>query len=139
MGSMFNKEVIFNEEFFFRQNGYNAKIKVTLKECINVRSEKYIEFTASGRLYRRDVVSCWGQCLNEMAAVIEDAKLQRIVEVWRRWHLNGMHAGCEHQRHLEEDTVEHLGEICPVCGYRFGSSWIVEELPEDIIKEIKSW
>jgi hypothetical protein len=136
---MFNKEVIFNKEFIFKQNGYHAEVEVSLKEYISERAVDYIEFTASGRLYRRGVVSTWGQCLDAIASVIEDAKLQRIVEIWRRWHLNGMHAGCEHQRHLEHEASEHIGEICSVCGYSFGSSWIVEELPEDIINEIKSW
>jgi hypothetical protein len=139
MGLMFNKEVIFNKEFIFKQNGYRAEVEISLKECIKERAVEYIEFTASGRLYRHGELYTWGQCLDAMASVIEDDHLKRIVELWRRWHLNGMHAGCEHQWHLEHEASEHIGEICSVCGYRFGSSWIVEELPEDIINEIKSW
>lgn len=27
-----------------------------------------------------------------------------------------------------------LGKECPICGYKYGTSWIKEEVPEDIIK-----
>ena len=40
-----------------------------------------------------------GQCRDSIArAFPDDARVQRIVEVWRRWHLNDMRPGCEHQR-----------------------------------------
>lgn len=40
-----------------------------------------------------------GQNLNEIAkAYPSDAKVQEIAAVWRVYHLNDVHAGCEHQR-----------------------------------------
>ena len=58
-----------------------------------------------------------------------------FLEVWKRWHLNNMRAGCEHQRALgwEADGYDkHPSEPCPTCGYKFGSAWKAEALPEGV-------
>ena len=41
---------------------------------------------------------------------------------------------------LKSEIFENsIGAPCPVCGYRYGSAWVYEPIPEDIIAEIKSW
>lgn len=93
-----------------------------------------------------------------------------IASVWRRWHLNGMRAGCKHQRAEGWDKrpidpskptntyghhfpgqaqptwnmlawvtrAEHpeglLSYPCSTCGYEYGSAWLHEDLPEDVIR-----
>ena len=93
----------------------------------------------------------------------------RLAQLWKRWHLNDMKAGCYHQRSAEWDKApidpakplsawdyhfegqrqrthnmlvwitpeEHprglLGKPCPVCGYKYGSAWLREEVPQDVI------
>lgn len=139
------------------------------------------ELTISGAIWkphRGDIVE-GGQNTDSIAELFEDTplapKVQRIVEVWKRWHLNGMRAGCEHQRAEGWDKRpidpskptdaygrhfpgqgqpswnmlawvrpdEHpdglLGKPCPVCGYKYGTAWLTEPLPEEIIAEVKSW
>lgn len=32
-----------------------------------------------------------------------------------------------------------LTKPCAVCGYKYGSAWLFEEIPAEIITEIKSW
>jgi hypothetical protein len=65
---------------------------------------------------------------------------RRIGEVWERWHLNDMRAGCEHQRALGWSRYEdHPSEPCPVCGYEYGSAWLYEPLPDEIVAEVESW
>ncbi len=95
--------------------------------------------------------------------------LDMFKAVWKRWHLNDMKAGCEHQRaakwderpidpskplnawdtHFEGQRQrthnmlvwitpnEHpdglLGAPCPVCGYKYGTKWLREEVPQDVI------
>lgn len=93
--------------------------------------------------------------------LIGEEKLARILEIWDRWHLNGLQAGCEHQRargwgkteltlpssekklsgwvYPTEHPEGVLCKPCPVCGYKYGSAWLREELPQEIIDEIKSW
>lgn len=94
-------------------------------------------------------------------------KIRKFFEIWRKWHLNDMRSGCEHQRELGWDYNSHhglwkevykpnpeflideyadgsdgeylpkwdeyQGHLCPVCGYSIGSSWLMEEVPQDVI------
>jgi hypothetical protein len=184
---------------------------------------------------RSDIIM-GGQCLDTLGELLpNDAKLQRIVEIWRRWHLNDMNAACEHQRangflarsgesvtfynwRLTADTLkaqrgekdaalaallagetvtltedarkllglsysrkthtdslpddlapfyklaegtasydrptetktlgwvsqsEHpdglLGRPCEVCGYKYGTAWLKDELPPEVVAEVESW
>ena len=81
-----------------------------------------------------------GQCLDEMREMFPSKLMEAIHAVWKRWHLNDMHAGCEHQREFEEEPYEkHAGEKCPICGYEYGTAWCREELPQEIIDQVKSW
>lgn len=121
---------------------------------------------------------CGGQIdiLEEVKTpAVPPEKLARIDEVWRRWHLNGMRAGCEHQRaegwderpidsakplhahgrHFEGQRsaswnmlawvtpTEHpaglLTRPCPECGYRYGSAWLHEPLPAEVVAEVEGW
>lgn len=44
---------------------------------------------------------CYGQCYDELLELFpEDKEILRIVEIWRKYHLNDMHPECEHQRKL---------------------------------------
>jgi len=96
-------------------------------------------------------------------------KIKQFFDIWDRWHLNNMRAGCEHQREAgwnkqkideslpletygkffegqgikswnmwawipEKDHPQGLlSKACPVCGYRYGSAWLKEELPQNVI------
>lgn len=83
----------------------------------------------------------------------------KLLDVWSQWHLNDMSPACEHQRALgwESELVDptkpktqdnmkgwnhppagHLGEPCPVCGYKYGSAWLKRELPADVIEFLQS-
>lgn len=104
----------------------------------------------------------------EADLIITSDERDELVMTWRRWHLNDMRAGCEHQReqgwdkqpidptkptdtygrHFEgqqQDSWNLLGWVrpdehpdglltkpCPVCGYKYGSAWLTEELPESV-------
>ena len=94
----------------------------------------------------------------------------QLSQIWERWHLNGMRAGCEHQRAEKwnerpidpEKPTNAYGNFypgqrhnswnmlvwispteypaglmtvpCETCGYRYGTAWLHEELPADVIK-----
>lgn len=65
--------------------------------------------------------------------------IARLFEIWDRWHLNDMSAGCEHQRAgaeawgLPMHKAWEVGEHCPVCDYRYGHEWISERVPADVL------
>ena len=50
------------------------------------------------------------------------------------WHLNDMHAECEHQEARGETWPTHASAKCPDCGYVLGSAWLKRELPPEIIR-----
>ncbi len=138
---------------------------------------------------------CWaaGQNRDALTSITDyapgwnRAKVKRLAGVWDRWHLNGMHAGCEHQRalgwtscpghygapgktcsnpnpepltrddldrandDLRRDGVALVGshsyyrcsedkisQPCPECGYKYGTAWLRETLPDDVITFVKS-
>jgi len=69
-------------------------------------------------------------------------RFKNFLNVWDQWHLNDMKAGCIHQRILLKDIKNHnyenlikLPEFkkCSVCGYSYGSSWLFEEVPNDVL------
>lgn len=135
-------------------------------------------FSMCGAIWNRqhsDHIS-GGQNIDEIAALFPDnAQVQRMHEIWQRWHLNDLKAGCEHQRaegwherpidpskpinsygkHFEgqsHDSWNLLGWVrksehpeglmckpCPVCGYKYGTAWLYEPIPEDVLAEIRSW
>jgi hypothetical protein len=95
--------------------------------------------------------------------------VRRFFDVWERWHLNDMRAGCAHQRaegwgerRIDESkpataygkfhpgqhgpTWNLLGWVtpaevpgglmtapCPTCGYKYGTAWLTEEVPADVL------
>ena len=77
----------------------------------------------------------------EYAPGWDSDKVARFREVWKRWHLNSMRVGCEHQREIDTTRTEHtdgmLGKVCGVCGHRYGSSWLKVEVPEEVLTFLK--
>lgn len=66
----------------------------------------------------------------EYAEKWDKVRAFEFVEMWKRWHLNDFHAGCEHQREYEkEEYSKHEGYRCDVCNYVYGSAWKKEKLP----------
>lgn len=110
-----------------------------------------------------------GQAISELEAVTDFApgwdrsRRDQLVNIWRRWHLNGMSAECPHQRAIAERmgkephavfatpyTLAHPDRTpsydamhgkqitrarvyCPICGYGYGTAWLHEPLPADVL------
>ena len=70
------------------------------------------------------------------------SEVQQLRDIWERWHLNNLKAGCIHQGDVDTHSKdwEKLSEVetskCPE-GYRYGSAWLVEPLPYSVVKFIK--
>lgn len=60
----------------------------------------------------------------------------RLAEIWDRWHLNDMRAGCEHQRAAGWKATDMVGVACEMCGYRFGTAWLSEDVPAKVLAEL---
>lgn len=84
-------------------------------------------------------------------------KLNELIKIWNRWHLNNLRAGSPDQEAALRNTkitgdfypqalayLKNLGlhpdPNCLVDGkpYSYGSRWLKEELPEEVIKYLES-
>lgn len=145
------------------------RINITKKDgtdCLSITGDLYEP--------RRPHTARWlissGQIDETLACTFPDKpKITRLVELWGRWHLNDMRAGCAHQRALgwDKEPIDpskpttaygrfgqntiaswnlkgwlpaslggHLGRACPECGYCYGTAWLKEELPPEVVTEL---
>lgn len=86
-----------------------------------------------------------GQCREELPRDDRDGLMQamryprdalRIGRIWDRWHLNAMQAGCDHQSPTRDEAGRYSAEPCEHTGYRYGSAWLVEPVPTEILAEL---
>lgn len=65
---------------------------------------------------------------------------RQLLDIWDRWHLNGMKAPCIHQGMVPHGKPYGVFKVyaaeetakCPK-GYRWGSKWLVEELDPNVL------
>lgn len=137
--------------------------------------DAYITWTFDGKKFsmcaevwrpsKSDIIM-GGQCVGEVAAMFpKDKKAQRMVEIWKRWHLNDMKAGSPAQEMwLRENPIDPVEYTYPkdhytvastkleAAGlnpdpdylhngepYKYGHAWLKEEIPAEVAAEIKSW
>jgi hypothetical protein len=66
------------------------------------------------------------------------AEVRELGRIGERWHLNTMRAGCAHMdlpKDTSYDARKHI--VCPETGYKYGSAWLTEELPEEVAERFK--
>lgn len=191
-------------------------------ECGNDRPDGDISMSGSVWNSRRSDIVRGGQCEDAIREYFPaSADVQRLCDLWDRWHMSGTRAGCEHQRaaglaskplvlvdymlntdiwqrqNAVKDAIikaaargqsiklapagaellalalsftgpelpaaspllekyaekkretklagwvypkEHAdGQLCrpcPVCGYKYGSKWLAEKIPADVVAEL---
>lgn len=94
----------------------------------------------------------WGQCLDraQKELNIKNPVMVEIVRLWKLYHLNDMKAGDkEQEKAIEEYTKNNPYDYEKVCeylesknllvhnGYKYGSAWLKEEIPQKDIEKIK--
>ncbi|MEK5060970.1 MULTISPECIES: hypothetical protein [unclassified Paenibacillus] len=89
-----------------------------------------------------------GQCIDALKKLdsveIPEQDLKDLIEIWERYHLNDLTARCEHHtpipvRHDDPEYDHYVwlsGKQCP-NGYRYGSSWLITELPQEVIDRVE--
>tara|TARA_Y100001973_G_scaffold74174_1_gene108239 strand:- start:443 stop:1126 length:684 start_codon:yes stop_codon:yes gene_type:complete len=55
---------------------------------------------------------------------------------WQKDHVETLKAGWTSQKEHKDGI---LSKPCNKCGYKYGSAWLKEEIPSNIINKIKSW
>ena len=144
-------------------NGSGRKINLVEVEVeLEERGSDYC-FSVMGNIWntRKTDTLCGGQCLDEIKVFenqLRDPKLFNVLwDLWKRFHLNNLHAGtveqeaevekffevteqeydyskaCEHLKQVGLFEVEYNGKP-----YKYGYSWITFPIPENDLGLIKS-
>lgn len=149
--------VVYSKTFSFKKIAYYSKRKINLPEVeVELKKEdgKYC-LSICGEIWNgnhTDIV-CGGQCLdtmNEYESLHNDPLFQKLYKLWKLHHLNDLHAGSISQ---EDALIAKFGKIPDyesACNYlksidlyedenkyRYGSSWLYREIPEEDLKTIK--
>lgn len=136
-------EVIAHREYGPYRSG-NERTTVTLE----------LRQREDGRIYASFIGETFeGRRLEPVSAGQTQAHVpSALVAIWDRWHLNDMKAGCPHQESLFHESPadrptcanDYRGasgielspnpnSACPDCGYKYGSAWNFEPLPESFL------
>lgn len=109
-------------------------------------------FTAHGNLIQNNEYIFGGQCLDELTPILVGNHLFEVLyDLWKKYHLNDMHSGTPKQEtalrkaHLNNwandytKCCEYLESINLLYddGYKFGTGWLKEEIPNEDIELIK--
>lgn len=119
--------------------------------------ESIQELLISATIWRNQRIVESGQCRTSVRDLVpyltkdKGDALRELCKLWERWHLNGMIGGSRAQREALTEaaktdpdvwshvrSIEHLTarKLHPDRGYSYGQAWLVEPLPEDIVKKV---
>jgi hypothetical protein len=98
---------------------------------------------------RKTDIIMGGQMYDALTKFAPTKRVKRIVELWKRYHLNAMNAGTRLQSELLATyPPDERYDYTTACkrladndlyidrGYAYGSAWLVEFLPVDVIIEL---
>ncbi len=140
--------------------------KLEIKDkCVDFETNKTLKdvfiFSASGYSKKRNSWIQGGQCLDSLKKDImkggfvfengiDKKDVLRIIEIWEQYHLNDMKAGTRKQMEFIEskkiDGSDWYERSCGVLkrkkilvdnGYTFGSGWLCEQIPSNVVDEIQ--
>lgn len=131
----------------------NRKINLVLVKVSLEGADTKPVFSASATVLNQNKTECLlsGQCLDELVPYLKDNELfMKVHRLWKLHHLNDMKAGTPKQEAaVKEYLKNHYYDYREVCnylesiglledsGYKYGSSWLYEPIPESDLKEIK--
>lgn len=122
--------------------------KVSFKDKENNLATIEIEITDNRLSMCGEYRGGGGQCLDSIKP--KNKEQERLIEIWRRWHLNDMHAGTEKQEaaidkwikkgnHYDyEKACKYLKSIRLFVdhSYKYGHGWLKRNLPNELEQEI---
>lgn len=144
--------------------------RATGEKTIVGKTPAYVELAICGDVWNRtrtDIL-CGGQCLDTIAKyrrqLTEVELFDTLLDLWKNYHLNGMHAGTpEQEQAIEEWKAEgNKYDYTAVCEmlkarglyevmytglsvgrrydnepYKYGHAWLVQELPGDVLTKVE--
>ena len=148
----FGKVAYYNKR---KENAVEVEVELeivrhTVKTVSESQFEERIEFTASGYIWNRlhtDCFSC-GQNLDTINELVQDPTFKVIYDLWKKYHLNTMHAGTPEQEefvhnYFSDKKPFDYTEACKALKkknlfeveykgkpYKYGHGWLYYPIPE---------
>ena len=149
---------------YMRRNRKDCAVELKISLTDREKNGKaYKELSASADVWNHNHSDIYmgGQCLDELVKYFKGNKtFDFIYDMWNKYHLNGMNAGTIEQENALKEAVKN-GELTSygannyenTCNYlksiglyevevdgkpyRYGSGWLVREIPEDDLERIE--
>jgi len=158
--NIIENKTIAKKTFGFGKHAVSSGRKINLVE-LEVRLAETPDgkpvFTASATAWNSRHTDCvWdGQCIDTFLEICpelgKDKTYMLIHDLWKRNHLNDMHAGTERQekaiaewkaegnQYNYTNACEHLKAVglYDDNGYIYGTAWLYRDIPDDDLKAIK--
>ena len=131
---------------FYTGDKFSCELEIEIKDKNSFKrlSITGVYFTGKKLLKSEDNLLGSGQIRDKVREIIP----ARLYKIWKRWHLNDMRAGTfvqeEVLRQAEasgvsfndyDDACKYLQRFDALVddGYKYGSKWLKEELPQEVI------
>lgn len=141
----------------------------TGKKTFTGKTPIYTELSICGSIWncKHTDILCGGQCLDTIAEyrdqLTEPELFDELLQLWEKYHLNGMHAGTpEQEKAIEEWKAEgnryDYNAVCEMLKkrglyevnytglsigrryenepYKYGHAWLVQSLPGDVLLRV---
>lgn len=138
---------------------YGGKMRnneVTVELKLEKNEGGKICFSACAYIWnsRHTDIKSGGQILDKLLPYFAGNDLfMTIFSWWRNYHLNDMHAGTPRQERALKEMDENFGDkksryekqcdylksidLYEDNGYKYGTGWLYEEIPDDVLKEMR--
>jgi len=125
-------------------SGGNTKRNLVTLEVELKETNKGLVFSVCGNVWNHihtDTI-LGGQCLDSIWSdygnQLKNAGLYRgIMGLWKKWHLNNLHAECTHQEKRGWTWENHQSARCWKCGWKLGHGWNYREIEPLDLKRIR--
>lgn len=132
---------------FYAGKDFSCTLDIEIKDKNSFKSLSIVGtyFTGKKLLKSENNLLGFGQIHDEVQEIIP----ARLYEIWKRWHLNDMRAGTfvqeEILRQAKASGIEFNDFYTDACdylqrfdalvdeGYKYGTAWLKEELPQEVI------
>ena len=134
---------------FYAGKDFSCTLDIAIKDKNSFKSLSIVGtyFTGKKLLKSEKNMLGFGQIHNQVREIIP----ARLYEIWKRWHLNDMRAGTFVQEEILRQAkasgvqLNDYDEACNYLqrfdayvdeGYKYGTRWLKEELPQEVIDYI---
>lgn len=156
---LFNKRILVGKTkaTSYSPKRWNVYLEAEIKERLRKKRDinlkplkkyKTLSITGSSKYFG-------GQIQDELTDenidfVVPKERVQQIKNIWNKWHLNDLHAGTKAQERAlarvggvnankYNEQLEYLKKkkLQKDKGYKFGSDWLVDPLPNKVEKKLR--